>query len=128
MIPLKVIGRREGELFIDHRASPGLTEEVARISGYDPNMVKEGKVYEVATLTCSHCKNSVVKNPFRTRPRENCSKCGNHYICDFCYADMQRSDYVHTSFEKHRDAAFELAAKGVLGTPHEILANIKETI
>jgi hypothetical protein len=89
-----------GYLMIDHRASPGLPEDIARKSGYDPNYCKEGHLFEAATLTCSHCKCSVVKNPLRIRERANCSKCGYHYVCDFCAAMMMSPDYNHTPFEK----------------------------
>ena len=90
---------REGYLIVDHRASPGLTEEEARQAGYDPKLTKEGKVFEAASLTCSHCKTSIVKNPFRQRERAYCSKC-DHYICDFCAAQMREPGYNHTPFEK----------------------------
>ena len=87
-----------GYLMIDHRASPGLPEEVARRTGLNPKDVGEGKLYEAATLTCSHCKCTVVKNPLRTREREFCLKC-YHYICDLCAAAMRQPDYVHATFE-----------------------------
>ncbi len=123
------MGRREGEIMVDHRASPGLPEDVARLVGYDPKLSGEGKLFEAATLTCSHCKNAVVKNPLRTRARENCSKCGNHYICDFCYIEMQKADYTHTPFDKKIQDTLDLAAREILGSPQELLlANIKETI
>jgi hypothetical protein len=91
-----------GYLIIDHRASPGLPEDIARLSGFDPAMAGEGKLLEHSTLTCSHCKCAVVKNPLRTRAREYCPKC-DHYVCDFCYADMQHPDYTHMPFEKFSD-------------------------
>ncbi len=87
-----------GYLIIDHRASPGMSLEDARLAGFDPFDVREGNVLERSTLTCSHCKCTVVKNPQRTRAREACYKC-NHYICDICYAKMQHPDYIHTPFE-----------------------------
>jgi hypothetical protein len=86
-----------GYLVIDHRASPGMTAEEARLIGFNPNEVKEGCILERSTLTCSHCGTAVIKNPDRVRPRENCSKC-NHYICDGCYTKMQLPDYVHIPF------------------------------
>lgn len=98
------MANREGYLMVDHRASPGLPEDIARASGYDPLHCKEGKLFEAATLTCAHCKVGVVKNPKRVRERALCFKCGVKYICDFCAADMQRADYEHTPFEKlHAD-------------------------
>src|SRR5208282_5197807 len=75
--------RHEGWLFVDHSASPGLTEAQARFMGYDPEQCLEGKIFENATLTCSHCGNAYIKNPDRTRDREYCRLC-DHYICDFC--------------------------------------------
>ncbi len=95
-----------GYLVIDHRASPGMSPDLARASGFDPREVSEGKILEGSTLTCCHCKTTVFKNPLRTRARESCYQC-NHYICDFCHADMQRSDYVHTPYEAKVEQAIK---------------------
>jgi hypothetical protein len=92
--------KQMGEIVIDHRASPGLPEDIARQAGYDPLLCREGKMYEQATLTCSHCRNVVVKNPFRTRDRHYCQKCSGHYICDICAFRATLPDYTHTPFEK----------------------------
>jgi hypothetical protein len=92
--------RQMGEIVVDHRASPGLPEDVAIAAGYDPRLCREGKMYEAATLTCAHCKCSVVKNPFRSRERHECAKCDYHYICDICAFKASQPDYVHTPFEK----------------------------
>lgn len=89
-----------GYLMVDHRASPGLPEHVARAVGYDPKSCAEGKVYEVDTMTCSHCRNAVVPNIFRTRERASCAKCAGHYICDICAFKASQPDYVHTPFVK----------------------------
>lgn len=89
-----------GEIIVDHRASPGLPEDIARAAGYDPTLCREGKVYAAATLTCAHCKGTVVKNIFRTRDRHACPKCAMHYICDGCAFEATLPDYTHTSFEK----------------------------
>lgn len=99
---------KEGYLFVDHRASPGLDAEMARRIGYEPEFVKEGKLYEQATLTCCHCTTVVIKNLLRTRPRENCAKCGNSYVCDWCYAEMQHPDYVHNPMTKKKDDLVDL--------------------
>lgn len=99
--------KQHGYLFVDHRASPGLSEDIARQAGYDPALVKEGKVYEADTLTCSHCKSTVVKNPFRTRARENCPKCNHHYICDGCYIEMQMPEYTHLPYDKKVDLVLD---------------------
>jgi hypothetical protein len=40
----------------------------ARLSGFDPAVAGEGKLLEHSTLTCSHCKCAVVKNPPNTSP------------------------------------------------------------
>lgn len=109
---------REGYLMVDHRASPGLPEDVARKVGYDPRFCQEGKLFEAASLTCSHCKGVVVKNPLRTRERHNCMKCGGHYICDGCAFEATVSDYVHTPFDKVIDDTLRQAA---LGSPPELL-------
>ena len=105
--------RSLGYLFVDHRASPGLPEDVARKSGYDPKLAREGKVFEADTLTCSHCKSTVVKNPFRTRAREECPKCSGHYICDYCYAETKMADYNHLPYE----GKLELVMKGINYVP-----------
>lgn len=111
-----------GYLMIDHRASPGIPEDIARKIGLDPMFAGEGKLLEAATLTCSHCKIAVVKNPFRTREREMCTKCGHHYICDFCAAEARQPDYCHLPYEKLRDETLELGARGIiLGSPKELM-------
>lgn len=92
-----------GYVFIDHRASPGLPEEIARSLGYDPALLGEGKLFESDTLTCSHCKCTVVKNTLRTRERATCLKCSGHYICDYCALQTKSPDYSHLSYEKFKD-------------------------
>jgi hypothetical protein len=106
----------EGYLMIDHRASPGLPEDIARKTGLDPKYCGEGKLYEAATLTCSHCKCAFLKNPLRTREREKCSKCGWHYVCDVCAAEMKMPGYSHLPFEKLVDISADFFATGNLGT------------
>jgi hypothetical protein len=80
----------EGEIYVDHSASPGIPEDVAVWAGLDPTLCAKGKVYESAILTCSHCQSTIVVNPARTRPREYCSKC-DKYICDECAFIMKRT-------------------------------------
>lgn len=89
--------KQMGYLLVDHSASPGLPEDVARKAGYDPAMCKEGKKFEADSMTCAHCKGVVIKNPLRVRERPHCFKC-NHYICDYCFAAAQHPDYIHTPF------------------------------
>lgn len=96
--------QREGYLFVDHRASPGLPEDMARRMGGLPG----SRLIEVATLTCCHCRTSVIKNPFRQRERASCVKCGLKYVCDLCAVKMREADYVHISCE----AIVEKALRG----------------
>lgn len=91
-----------GEVFLDHRASPGIPADMARKFGYAPEQVAEGKVFEAATLGCPHCGAHVVMNPLRTRERAHCFKC-NAYICDYCDAARSDPDYVHHTIQEIRD-------------------------
>jgi hypothetical protein len=110
-----------GELMIDHRASPGLPPEIARQCGFDPALAGEGRLFEVATLTCAHCKVVQAKNKYRIRSRERCEKC-NHYVCDHCYRKMQKPDYVHYPYDKFRDETMEGKVKEMpLGSQIELL-------
>ena len=87
----------DGELFVDHRASPGLTEEQAVALGYHPEQVREGSQFRCATLGCLHCGSAVVLNPKRTRERAWCSTC-DAYICDGCDYVRKQPGYVHRTF------------------------------
>jgi len=89
------MSQREGYLFLDHRASPGLPEDMARRMGGLPG----SRVIEAATLTCCHCKTVVIKNPFRQRERASCPKCSFDYVCDLCAAKMREPDYIHMPLE-----------------------------
>jgi len=115
--------QREGYLLIDHSASPGIPEDLALKLGFLPDLVKEGKKLEAATLTCRHCKSTVVKNPLRTRERASCMKCGGKYICDGCAFEARLPGYDHTPFEKKVDVAKDAEAKGIpfLGSPPTLL-------
>jgi hypothetical protein len=92
----------DGYLMVDHRASPGLPEDIARQAGYDPALCREGKTFEQATLGCYHCGAHVVVNPLRTRDRGWCSKC-DRYICDACAAAMKETGYVHRNIHEIAD-------------------------
>lgn len=110
-----------GYLLVDHRASPGLPEEVARWAGYNPALCREGKVYEVDTLCCSHCNACVVPNIHRTRPRALCLECDNirgHYICDGCDYLRTQPGYVHRPFTQVID---ETLTTTTMGTPPKLL-------
>lgn len=109
------MAKQHGEIMIDHRASPGLPEDVARAQGLDPKLCAEGKVFEAATLTCAHCRCTVIKSPLRQKERASCPKCNFHYICDQCAVVARLPDYNHTPFEKIADQLF--SAKGIMGNP-----------
>jgi hypothetical protein len=71
----------EGEILIDHSASPGLTAE--DMAGFPVPAVGKGQVYESPLIVCGHCQCAVIIEPLRTRAREWCAKC-DRYICDDC--------------------------------------------
>jgi hypothetical protein len=102
--------KQQGYLLVDHRASPGLTEQQALAAGYDPRLSGEGKVYEADTMTCAHCKTVVVKNPLRTRDRPHCYQC-DHYICDICAVKAKTED-THMPFSKYLDLTLTQAING----------------
>ncbi len=104
---------KTGYLMIDHRASPGIPESVARAMGFDPKQMQGGKLFEADTLTCAHCKTVLMKNTLRVRERANCTKC-NHYICDGCHAESMGATYDHTPFQQKVDEAQDAAAKGFI--------------
>jgi hypothetical protein len=112
------MSKKEGYLMIDHRASPGIPEDIARLSGYDPALCGEGKLFETATLSCAHCRGVVIKNLLRTREREFCMKCGGRYICDVCAFNAAQPGYVHAPFDKVLDQVLTDAA---LGSPRRLL-------
>lgn len=117
--------RHEGVLMVDHSASPGLTEAEALACGYnhDHHMLRGGKVFEAATLTCKHCKTPYIKNPLRTRPRAYCKPC-DHYICDFCDFERSQPDYDHMSFEKKAELILNAAEhqQESMGAPLALVA------
>jgi hypothetical protein len=98
--------KKYGYVFVDHRASPGLTPEQARFFDYDPALAGEGRLFEADTMTCSHCKAVVIKNPDRVRARHECMKCGGHFICDNCAYQATLPDYTHKPFEAKVEEAF----------------------
>jgi hypothetical protein len=105
------MAKQLGYLTVDHRASPGLPEDVARAAGYDPKLCGEGKFFEADTMSCRHCRCTVVKNPLRTRARHSCFKCGVKFICDPCAYVATLPDYDHTPFEKVIDKHLTAAAQ-----------------
>lgn len=103
--------KQTGYLMVDHSASPGLPEEIARAAGYDPVLCREGKKYETDSMACCHCPNVVLKNHFRTRDRHYCAKCSGRYICDPCAFKATLPDYVHVPLIKVIDAVKDDQAK-----------------
>jgi hypothetical protein len=104
----------QGELEVDHRASPGIPAGAARRMGYEPENVREGAIFRAATQFCPHCGSHVVLNPWRVRSRATCFKC-NSYICDGCAAATRDPDYVHLTFaeiaEKVKSGRFTVAGE-----------------
>jgi hypothetical protein len=94
--------QREGYLMMDHRASPGIPEAMARAAGLPSQHVGEGRLLEMATLKCCHCGGVFLKNPERTRERGSCAKCAK-YLCDDCAAATHHPEYVHRSFQEIAD-------------------------
>ena len=97
----------EGELFIDHRYSPGISEELVRKTNL-PSGAGQG-VFEAPTFTCSHCQTVVVLNPLRNRERAWCRYC-DHYICDDCGGILARTREckTYTQFlEEIQEQAFK---------------------
>lgn len=92
----------DGYLMVDHRASPGIPEDMALRMGLDPATAKGGKLAEYATTGCRHCGVHVIFNPLRTRDRAWCSIC-DRYICDFCDAARTEPGYEHHCFDELRD-------------------------
>jgi len=119
--------RTEGYLEIDHSASPGLPPEIARASGFDPRYCGEGKKFEAATITCSHCGIAHVKNPLRTRDRAYCRHC-DHYICDYCDTARHQPSYVHLPYKQLQEFVLSLASSDVVGSPQELLSSVTPTI
>lgn len=83
----------EGYMIIDHRNSPGVTQEMF------PNLPKEeivgpGQVLEAGMICCRHCQRVLMVNPLRTRQRGYCPKC-DHYICDLCESVKVQTGECH---------------------------------
>ncbi len=115
--------RDGGYLMIDHRFSPGIPEDIAQKIRMPAPLVGEGKLLEAASLTCAHCKTAVMKNPLRVRERENCPKCGFHYICDFCAAEARLPGYSHLPYDAKVEVQVARIAKGLVqqGSPPKLI-------
>jgi hypothetical protein len=99
-----------GYLMIDHRQSPGISEEEAALTGAMP--VGRGMLFQADTRRCGHCPRQIVLNPLRTRERGWCSK-GDHYICDECNA-VYAATGVCRPWQKVIDDFIDAGAKGKL--------------
>ncbi len=101
--------QKEGCLFVDHRDSPGLTDEMVAAAGLPPGY-GHGRM-EMPTFTCTHCERVVIMSPTRRRDRAYCSKC-DRYICDDCGAAMAVSG-VCKPFRQIVEEVQEAASKGL---------------
>lgn len=85
------------------------------------NRASGGGLVEVATLTCAHCQQQVIRNPERERAREYCANC-DRYICDAC-GQMKKAGVSCKTYNQILDelqaAAFraEQAHKGTVYMP-----------
>ena len=103
--------RHEGVIIVDHRFSPGLTDETI----YKTNTWSNAKMpigsgqgmLEMATFSCSHCPNVVYIHPLRNRPRGYCRKC-DHYVCDSCEAKRAMDGGMCKTYKQQCDELQEL--------------------
>lgn len=101
----------EGYLLIDHRFSPGVSDDVVKQAGL-PIGAGRG-LYESATYTCSHCQAIVVLNHLRTRDRGYCRKC-DHYVCDICATALAQTGICKPFREIVYEAGIEADKQGVI--------------
>lgn len=73
----------EGYVLIDHRNSPGISQEFVAANKLDAPAVGAGQVFESAISVCHCCGGDVILNPLRTRDREWCRQ-HDAYLCDNC--------------------------------------------
>lgn len=101
----------EGWLMMDHRASPGVPDQM--LGAKDPNIpIGAGRgLFEAPVLACSHCQKQLIVRPDRQRERAYCRKC-DHYICDEC-AVVLTVEGECRPFAKVLDDAQERAGKGL---------------
>lgn len=107
---MKTKRNNEGYLLMDHRNSPGVSDERSLKAGLPAG---SGMGFaELSTFTCSHCQVVVVLNPLRTRERGYCPKC-DHYVCDRCNAVRVATGECKT-FKQIIEEVREAAAKNEL--------------
>lgn len=73
----------EAYVLIDHRNSPGISQEFISANKLNAPAVGAGQVFESAMVVCHSCGADVILNPKRTREREWCSM-HDGYLCDAC--------------------------------------------
>jgi hypothetical protein len=93
------IFRHDGELCVDHRASPGLPSTLAQELGMVGEPTGEGSVAYFRVLACNHCGGAQLMNPLRTRDRGYCRLC-DHYICDVCEIARKEAGYIHRTIDE----------------------------
>lgn len=113
----------EGYVSIDHRDSPGVSEEFVRASGRDAVAVPGGRQLEAATLTCGHCQAGIIVNPKRNRDRGWCPKC-DRYLCDTCEAVRARAGGTCSYFKRLIDLTMTNAAMTTLKAIRELRRDI----
>jgi hypothetical protein len=73
----------EAVILIDHRNSPGISQEFVQRNRLDVPAVGAGQVFESAITVCHSCGGDVILNPNRSRDREWCMV-HDAYLCDRC--------------------------------------------
>jgi len=73
----------EAYILIDHRNSPGISQEFIHQHKLDAPAVGAGQVFESAVVICHSCGGDVILNPNRSREREWC-RVHDAYLCDAC--------------------------------------------
>lgn len=100
-----------GYLQIDHRDSPGISQQTVHDSGVDAPVVGAGHNFETDVASCSHCQAQILLNPTRKRARAYCRSC-DRYVCDTCAAVMQNAGGTCSPFAKTVDILMAAAARG----------------
>jgi hypothetical protein len=100
----------EGYVMIDHRDSPGFTQEEAARLGLGGLPVGRGTLFQSPTITCHVCQAVVIINPDRSRSRGYCPK-HNAYSCDACNAERVRTG-ICKPFQQVIDEFVDAAENG----------------
>lgn len=105
----------EGYVWISHKFSPGVPDEVMVKTGYPAGAGRKDSVFESATFTCADCERVVVMNPDRSRARGYCPKC-NHYLCDQCETVRVQSGGACNNFKDRIDRMLNKIASSPVST------------